>query len=149
MAGGDGYKVTNEIMCVDEAGQWQFLRRSLVAGAHKYDARHPQVLPARMIEYFRLFIGFVTRLVCIGYGMGDIHINLILREWLEFSADRKLVIVGPDVTDVPPSWLLHVAPQVQAIRAGATDYLEQFAFEPLTEAERTLKHARQEILRCR
>ena len=46
-------KATNEIAFADEMGVMQFLRRSLVAGTHKFDNRHGQVLPK---EFFKMCI---------------------------------------------------------------------------------------------
>ena len=39
-------KATNEIAYADEGGEMQFLRRSLLAGAFKFDSRMSQVLPS-------------------------------------------------------------------------------------------------------
>ena len=73
---------TNEIAYADDDGEMQFLRRSLLAGAFKFDARGQQVLPLSMLKHFRQNLNFVTNLVCIGYSFGDVHINAVLREWL-------------------------------------------------------------------
>src|SRR5262249_17836922 len=69
---------------------------------------------------------FVSTLVCIGYGFGDLHINTVLREWLEFSADRRLEIVNPIAQEVPP-FLLHLSPQIVVTKSDATDYLDNQA----------------------
>lgn len=110
---------TNEIAYADEEGEMQFLRRSLLAGAFKFDKRGSQVLPLRLLEHFRSNLNFVSTLICMGYGFGDIHINTILKEWLEFHADRRLEIVNPNAGGVPP-FLLHVSPQVTVTKATAT-----------------------------
>jgi hypothetical protein len=57
---------------------------------------------------------------------GDIHINNIIRNWLEFSADRSLKIVGPGTKDLP-SFLLHLAPQIELKDLTATEYLDESA----------------------
>ncbi len=119
-------KATNEIVYADQAGEMQFLRRSLLAGAFKFDSRHTQVLPVRLLEHFRSYINYIQKLICIGYGFRDDHINKIMREWLEFSNKRHLVIVDPKVKSVP-STLLHVAPQVELYSANTTDYLDSCA----------------------
>lgn len=116
-------KAVNEICYPDEQGVMQFLRRSLLAGAFKFDLRAQQVLPKPMLKHFRQSLNYVTNLVCIGYGFGDLHINLALREWLEFHPERRLEIVSPDAKDVP-SFLLHVGPQVRITPSVATDYLD-------------------------
>lgn len=72
--------VTNEIAYADEAGEMQFARRSLLAGAFKFDQRTPQVLPHAFLEQFQTYLNRVSRLICIGYGCGDTHINSALRQ---------------------------------------------------------------------
>jgi hypothetical protein len=117
-------KATNEIAYADDAGEMQFLRRSLLAGAYKFDNRRSQVLPSRILDHFRSNINFVSSLVCIGYGFGDLHINQIIREWLELASERQLEIVAPKVSSIPP-FLLHLSPQVSLVDATATDYLDR------------------------
>jgi hypothetical protein len=138
-APGGRAKALNEICYPDNNGVMQFLRKSLLAGAFKFDARGHQVLPKSMLKHFRENLNFVTTLVCIGYGFGDLHINVVLREWLEFSADRRLEIVSPDARDVPP-FLLHLSPQVLITASGATEYLDSRA---------DIIRSRQEILEKR
>ena len=121
MPGGKVHAV-NEIAYADEKGEMQFLRRSLLAGAYKYDTRRHQVLPQSLLKHFGANLNFVSRLVCIGYGFGDTHINSILREWLEFHGERTLEIVSPTATI--PSFLLHLAPQVSVVKRPATDHLD-------------------------
>ena len=89
--------IMNEIAYADEQGVMQFLRRSLLAGSHKFDARHSQTLPMSMMKHFQASLNFVSHLVCIGYGFGDIHFNQVIRDWLEFSDRRSLEIVGLNV----------------------------------------------------
>ena len=117
---------TNEIIYADKMGEMQFLRRSLLAGAFKFDSRSTQVLPRRLLEHFQSYINFVQSLVCIGYGFGDNHINRVIREWLEFSNDRRLVIVDPIITSVPEP-LLHLALQIELYNTSGTDYLDSCA----------------------
>ena len=118
-------RATNEIVYADQTGEMQFLRRSLLAGAFKFDPRHTQVLPQRLLEHFRSYINYIRTLVCIGYGFGDSHINTIIREWLEFSSERRLVIVAPEA--FIPCTFLHVATQVDLHLANTTDYLDSCA----------------------
>ncbi len=119
-------KALNEIAYADEQGIMQFLRRSLLAGAFKFDPHRQQVLPKSMLRHFKQNINFVTKLICIGYGFGDIHINSVLREWLELAADRRLEIVTP-IDQQLPSFLLHLAPQITIIKSTATDHLDDIA----------------------
>ncbi|TET44764.1 hypothetical protein E3J62_09500 [candidate division TA06 bacterium] len=131
-------KVTNEIAYADDSGEMQFLRRSLLAGMFKFDRSASQVLPIRLLDSFRTNVNHVTHLACVGYGFGDIHINQILRGWLEFTAQRRLEIVAPGAKDIPQC-LLHLAPQVMLTSSTTTDYLAQFAATPLSEEERIAK----------
>ena len=110
----DGVTTRNEIMYGDDSGEMQFLRRSLLAGAYKFDPRHSQVIPNELLAYFRTDLNYLTTLVCIGYGFGDQHINQVIREWLEFSSERHLTIVDPNANQVPNQFL-HVAPQVELV----------------------------------
>ena len=119
-------KSTNEITYADDAGEMQFLRRSLLAGAYKFDTRHSQVLPPPLLSHFQSNLNYVSTLVCIGYGFGDDHINQVIRRWLEFSAARKLEIVSPAIKNVP-ACLLHLATQVTLTESSATDYLDHVA----------------------
>ena len=112
---------TNEITYADDAGVMQFLRRTIVSGAHKFDGQD-QVLPPSVLKLFSSNINWVTHLICIGYGFGDIHINTVIRAWLEFSADREITVVAPGMKDIPAS-LLHLAPQVTMRDTTANDYL--------------------------
>jgi hypothetical protein len=128
LPGAPGGKVhtTNEISYADEQGVMQFLRKSLLAGVYKFDEKRSQVLPKSLLKHFRQNLNFVSTLVCIGYGFGDIHINQILRQWLEFTPDRRLEIVNPNAKDIP-TFIMHLAPQVTLVESGATDYLDAIA----------------------
>ncbi len=119
------FKTANEITYADDEGVMQFLRRSLVAGTHKFDNRHSQVIPKEFLKQFESNINFVSTLICIGYGFGDLHINQALRDWLERSSERRLEIVSPGAT-VPP-FLLHLKPQVEVHKEAASDYLDRAA----------------------
>lgn len=116
-------KTTNEITYADEMGVMQFLQRSLVAGTHKFDNRYGQVIPKEFLKQFESNINYVSTLICIGYGFGDIHINQVLRDWLERTSDRRLEIVSPGAF-IPPL-LLHLSPQVSPLKEAASDYLDR------------------------
>lgn len=119
----DPVKATNEITYADDDGVMQFLRRSLVAGTHKFDKRHGQVIPKEFLKQFESNINSVSTLICIGYGFGDLHINQVLRDWLERAPDRRLEIVSPGAS--VPSFLLHLSPQVGVFKEAASDYLDR------------------------
>ena len=128
----------NEITYADESGKMQFLRRSLLAGAYKFDKRSSQVLPNVLLTRFATRINSVTKLVCIGYGFADLHINAIIRQWLEFTSTRQLEIVNPGITEIP-AFLLHLAPQVEIIPSGATEYFDSIAGIARTRKEKLTK----------
>jgi hypothetical protein len=138
---GQRVKTTNEITYTDENGVMQFLRRSLLAGAFKFDKRFGQVLPDVLIGQFRNCLNYVSKLICIGYGFADVHINDVIRHWLEFTDDRRIEIVRPDVRAVPP-FLVHLSPQVSLHDMRATDFLERFALTPLSRRERLCRDVR-------
>jgi hypothetical protein len=117
----------------DTDGNDLFLQASLVSGAHKFDARHPQVLPMDYLQIFETSLLHLDTLICIGYSFGDIHINLLIRGWLELSRDKRLVIVGPG-SDVPAAFL-HLADRVECKDMNATAFLQSCAALPLTPDE--------------
>jgi len=119
------FKATNEITYADDQGVMQFLRRSPVAGTHKFENRHSQVIPKEFLKQFESSLNFVSTLICIGYGFGDLHINQVLLDWLERSSERRLEIVSPGAT-VPP-FLLHLRPQIAIHKEAASDYLDRAA----------------------
>ena len=138
---GGRFKATNEIVYADENGVAQFLRRTLLAGAYKFDNRFTQVLPKLIIQQFRNNLHHLSTLICIGYSFGDAHINDILRQWLEANSSHRLEIVSPGLLNVPLP-MQHLTPQVVLHNAYASDYLERFAVKPLSCAERLLKTTR-------
>ena len=119
-------RVTNEIVYADDADELQFLRRSLLTGAFKFDSRNSQVLPKRLLRHFSSYINSLRTLVCIGYGFGDSHINNVIRNWLEIGADRRIWVVDPNLEAIPPM-LRHLAPQVELHSLNATDFLDRYA----------------------
>jgi hypothetical protein len=140
-------RACNEIAYADFDGQMNFLRRTLLSGAQKFHEHGTQVLPKSMLKHFRANLNFLGRLICIGYGFGDHHVNESISNWLSFSAERKLDIVGPGVTSVP-SFLLHLANQVELVDSGATEYLDAVAGierSELTKLETTLWQLKRKI----
>jgi len=117
---------TNEITYADDDGRMQFLRRSILTGAYKFDKRHDQVLPRSMLTHFKTHINYVSNLICVGYAFGDIHVNEVIRNWLELNSQRRLEIVDPVIEKVP-SPLLHLSPQVDLTKSCASDYFDKRA----------------------
>jgi hypothetical protein len=133
-APGGKIKVLNEIAYADFDGEMQFLRRTLLSGAQKFNEQSSQVLPKSMLKHFTSSLNSVRELICIGYGFGDQHINSIIKTWLEFSAERSIKIVSPSARSVPDS-LLHLAPQVELVSSGATEFFDKIAGVERTEKE--------------
>ena len=76
----------------------------------------------------------LATLVSIGYGFGDHHINRVIREWLEFTKDRQLMIVDPNLQQIPEI-LRHLAPQIELVTLNGTDYLDEIAGITRTRSE--------------
>jgi hypothetical protein len=131
-------RATGSVMYMDDDGVLQFLQRSILAGAFKFPEHNPGPGRYDMLSHFKTGMLYVSRIIVIGYGFGDSHVNDALRNWLEFSDTRQLDIVDP-ARDYIPNDILHLAPQVILHKTTAADYLEQFAPTPLSTAERYLR----------
>jgi hypothetical protein len=119
----DGERVPsmNEIGVDDDQGKLQFLRRTLLAGSRKFEARFGQNAPPELLRFFESHLATnVDVLVAIGISMGDEHINAIVKSWLDSDKARQLHLVGPGWLDAP-SW----APKAQVVLkpVTATRYL--------------------------
>jgi hypothetical protein len=132
--GPNAFQPTNEIAYSDRDGQVQFLRRSLMAGAFKFTDRYKQVLPKRLLTHFRSNLNHLTRLICVGYSFGDIHINQVIRDWIDFSETRTITIVSP-APQVPP-FLAHVPLQTTVVAADAAEYFEQLLRTPPPDSQK-------------
>lgn len=119
-------KAMNEIVYADATGEMQFLRRTLLTGAFKFDARSAQVLPRSILGQLEANLRYVGELICAGYSFGDSHINLHLRRWLEQTAERRLVIVNPSAMVVPTDFA-HLTPQISLEPVGFCEYLDRRA----------------------
>lgn len=120
-----GYATTpNEIIYRDTDGDMQFLRRTPLGGVFKFQHQSHQILPYEVLQRFDTYLNYVTRLVCIGYGFGDHHVNQSIRNWLERSDDRNITIVDPLCSGVP-GFLLHLFHQIEIRNVDATQYLDE------------------------
>lgn len=97
----DGVRANNEHSYLDRQGAVQFLRNSLLSGAHKFSPRMTQIAPPEFLALFRGYLNYAAELACIGYGFGDHHINEPVVEWLSQAAARRLIIVNPGITRCP------------------------------------------------
>ena len=122
-----GYVIaTNEIAYEDAEGEMQFLRRTPLAGSHKFHGQSYQTVPHELLTCVGNSLLYISRLICIGYGFGDYHVNQVIRTWLEDRAERRLSIVDPSVGRVPIE-LIHLYSQIELIESQATDYLDSLA----------------------
>ena len=64
---------TNESVYLDELGEIQFLRKSLLSGAHKFSKKISQIAPPEFLSLFKGNINYASELICIGYSFGDKH----------------------------------------------------------------------------
>lgn len=71
----DGVVCLNENIYEDENGEIQFLRNSLLSGAHKFTNQLSQIAPSEFLSLFEGFLNGVDELICIGYSFGDKHID--------------------------------------------------------------------------
>ena len=124
-------RVINEITYTDESGQEQFLQRTLLAGAQKFNKRFSQRLPQKVLDLFRSHINYVQKLYLVGYSFGDAHIDLVLRNWLEFSGERSIVIVDPGRKNIP-AHLAHLALQIEIKNQTAGQFFADYREEPMT-----------------
>ena len=123
---GGSVRGANEIIYADDQGEMQFLRRTLLAGAFKFQNQSNQTVPNELLNRFVSNLDYLSELICVGYGFGDYHINQVIRDWLESSSTRQLKVVDPNIKHIPGAFL-HLAPQVELIKLSATDYLDELA----------------------
>jgi len=118
------YRTVGELDVTDKDGEIQFLRRSLLSGAHKFKKTFDQIAPLAFFEEFKNRMKTITELDVIGYGFGDNHINEVLRLWAE-SGVVSLNIYDPYRKSIP-SFLNDVADRVYIFDSGLTGYFQQF-----------------------
>jgi hypothetical protein len=116
------FNALNEIAYTDDEGECQFLRRTLLSGAYKYDRRLSQVLPLKLLDHFGENLNNLTTLICVGYGFGDNHINVKIHRWLEQGSFRRIEIVSPNA--VIPPFLQALASQISLVNMSATGYFD-------------------------
>ncbi|MBX9597019.1 MAG: hypothetical protein K2X04_00410 [Burkholderiales bacterium] len=116
----DKIHVTNEHCYLDDSNVIQFLRNSLLTGAHKFTDRNTQIIPPEFLSQFKLNINYAVHLICIGYGFGGNHINQVITEWLSLNG-RSLTIVDPFRKEVP-SCIAHLSLRVTILNKRTTEY---------------------------
>ena len=139
-----GVHAINEIIYNDETGTVNFLQRTLLAGAHKFDEAYHQTLPHKMLDICRSYIGQVQKLYTIGYSFSDTHVDEVLRKWLETSAERQMIIVNPKITGLPP-YFAHLALQIDVQRLTASKFFAQYRQAPMTGIQRAEQYLREKL----
>jgi hypothetical protein len=114
-------RATGELIVTDSGGKMQFLRRSLLSGAHKFQGTFDQIAPLAFLEEFKRRIVTVTELDVIGYGFGDSHINQVLEGWL--STPGVLLNIYDPHRDSIPTVLSAAADRIRIASLGLTGYL--------------------------
>lgn len=137
----DGVICTNEIVYEDEKGEIQFLRKSLLSGAHKFTKKLGQIAPSEFLSLFKGSLNYADELVCIGYGFGDKHIDDQIIDWMSFLRSRKLTIINPGIGCCPEK-IRHLAGQVECNPISALDYFRQQNNNKSTESEDAFREAR-------
>jgi len=121
-------RTVGELNVLDINGELQFLRRSLLSGAHKFKGRFEQVAPVAFFQEFKRRITKVTELDVIGYGFGDFHINEVMGAWLR-SGDVKLNIYDPYRENIPQEFC-DAADKICILKYGLTGYFQSFDPSP-------------------
>jgi hypothetical protein len=120
----DGIRATNELYVHDSLGELQFLRRSLLSGAHKFQDKFDQIIPISLLSFFKKQLLNTSYLTVIGYSFGDSHINEALKEWL-IDESRTVEIYDPFITSIPEGFEAH-SKQFKIVNGGLTDYFMTF-----------------------
>ncbi|WP_449101220.1 hypothetical protein [Pseudomonas veronii] len=117
-------RTVGELDVTDKDGEIQFLRRSLLSGAHKFKGDFDQIAPIAFFEEFKNRMEAITELDVIGYGFGDHHVNEVLQQWLE-APNVSINIYDPYCKSIP-SALSGSAGRVCIMNFGLTDYFQKF-----------------------
>lgn len=115
-----GWRPVNELCVYDENNKLQFLRRSLLTGAHKFKGLFEQIAPIALFDAFKEQLHMVDELVVIGYGFGDFHINDVLSLWIN-DKSKKITIYDPYRESIPSCLSKHPN-QVNIVRGGLSDF---------------------------
>lgn len=146
----DGVRATNELCIHDRSGELQFLRRSLLSGAHKFKGRFDQIIPVSLLQFFKQQLNVIDQLTAIGYSFGDEHINDALKQWLECES-RTIVVYDPCRSDIPDGFD-NYRDQFTLIKGGLTDYFLKYDSSQeswVTESKREMFNTVRDSLKSR
>lgn len=131
----NGVRATNELCAYDSDHELQFLRRSLLSGAHKFQQRFEQIAPIALFEAFKKYLISVDELIVIGYGFCDSHVNDVMCSWLS-DASNKITIYDP-YREAIPDCLVNNTVQIELVKGGLTDFFLSFDSSKETLVSRT------------
>jgi len=120
----DGLRTTNELYIYDKLGELQFLRRSLLSGAHKFKKKFDQIIPIALLTFFKQQLMKINKLTVVGYSFGDSHINETMKEWLKDKS--KIIEVYDPYKKTTPKGFETYATQFIFNNGGLTDYFLTF-----------------------
>lgn len=121
-------RTVGELNVLDINGELQFLRRSLLSGAHKFQGSFDQIAPLAFFKEFKNRMALVTELDVIGYGFGDFHINSVLSQWLS-EKSGSINIYDPYRKNVPSDFENNGG-KVKIINGGLTTYFSNYGDPP-------------------
>lgn len=136
-------RVSNEILLKDKTGEIQFLRRSLLSGVFKFKDNSSQIIPSHFLKQFTASVNFCEELIVVGYSFGDIHINEVVKKWLEFTGKRLLRIISPVAPNI--DFLGHVKAQIVYENKTSLEYFSELPGGKLTRQEKLLHSTRTKI----
>ncbi|WP_161599049.1 SIR2 family protein [Aidingimonas lacisalsi] len=146
----DGVRTTNELCVYDCSGELQFLRRSLLSGAHKFKGQFDQIIPVSLLQFFKKQLNATDQLTVIGYSFGDEHINDALKQWLECKS-RTIVVYDPYRSYIPDGFD-NYRDQFTWIKGGLTDYFLKYDSSQeswVTESKREMFNTVRDSLKSR
>lgn len=146
----EGVRATNELYIHDCFGELQFLRRSLLSGAHNFKGQFEQIIPVSLLQFFVQQLKSTEHLTVIGYSFGDEHINHALKEWLECNSNI-IEVYDPYISDVPVGFD-NYKNQFNLVKGGLTDYFLKFDSSQeswITEFKREMFYSARDNLKTR
>lgn len=117
-------RTVGELNVMDVDGELQFMRRSLLSGANKFQGSFDQIAPLAFFQEFKKRVHWITEMDVIGYGFGDNHINAVLFQWLRESGGA-MNIYDPH-RKILPSGLENQGGRVNIVNAGLTEYFNGY-----------------------
>jgi hypothetical protein len=136
---GQRYKTINEICTRDALGVIQFLRRTPVAGALKFDRKMTYNAPVEFIELFEQKLDDFDTLVVIGYGWGDAHINGPVEAWLARRPEARLIVVNPG--GLPPA-MDALSDRCEPRKVAAAEYVSMHRWSTFSKLDHLKRQLR-------